>query len=77
MQLECKLLTVAKDTWMNGKADLRTSSKGPWIYVLSLSTESEFNKGTMGGSTVLRENEVKETIGRLPVDFYNQKGSQV
>lgn len=56
MQLECKLPTVAKDTWMNGKADLRTSSKGPWIYVLSLSTESEFNKGTMGGfNSVKRE----------------------
>lgn len=29
MHLECKMPTMAKDTWMNGKEDLKTSTKGP------------------------------------------------
>lgn len=46
---------------MNCKAGLRTGIRGPERHVLSSSTETEFNSGTIEAAILLGETEGKET----------------
>ena len=65
MHLEWKLPTVTKDTWMNGKADLRTGTMEPWMSCLKFTSRDGVYQGYYGGFNSVETGQGKQLVGYL------------